>query len=185
MGKGLKVAAKNTHWWHFGLRAVYFGDENGVENSIEEIIYRECLLFSYYVRDIVFKELAESGVESLLNRSAEYIIDKYSYEYPELCLILCHLGILGPLSPIGLWGDLRQSAVNHIFGASCDSPIHNVDFYAKDIPIIRIKRIIFSLGTDQPQFNAVADIEKYYRDSQRIEETADLCLFWIRKFYMW
>lgn len=185
MRKEFKVAAKNTHWWYFGLRAVYFGDENGVENSIEEIIYRECLLFSYYVRDIVFKELVGSGVESLLNRSPEYIIDKYSYEYPELCLILCHLGIFGPLSPIGLWGDLRHAPVDYIFGACCDSPLRNVDFYSKNIPIIRIKRIIFSLGTDQPQFSTIDDVCNYYRDKARIEETAELCLFWIRKFYMW
>ena len=184
MREELKVAAKNTHWWHFGLRALYFGEENCAKNSLEDTIYRESLLFTYYVRDIVFEELSESGEGSLLNRSPEYIIDEYSYEYPELCLILCHLSIFGPLSPIGLATDfVRRAAVYRIFGTSCDSPLHNVDFYSENIPIIRITPYVFTLGTNQPQFSTVDDVRDYYCHEARIEEAAKMCLFWIRKFY--
>ena len=184
MRKELKVAAKNTHWWHFGLRALYFCDENGIENSLEDTIYRESLLFTYYVRNIVIEELAESGEEWLLNRSPEYIMDKYSTEYPELCLILFHLSLFGPLSPIGLSCDLvLGSCVNRIFGTHYESPLHNVDFYSKGIPIIRITDSVFTLGTNQPQFSTIDDVKNYYRDEARIEEIAKMCMFWIRKFY--
>lgn len=184
MREELKVAAKNTHWWYFGLRALYFGDENGEDNSIEDTIYRESLLCSHYVRNIVFEELSESGEEWLLNRSPEYIMDKYSIEYTELCLILFHLSLLGPLSPLGVALDLAvRGPVNRIFGTRINSPLHNVDFYSKNIPIIRITNHIFTLGTDQPRFDTVSDVKNYYRNDERIEEIAKMCMFWIRKFY--
>ena len=184
MREELKVAAKNTHWRYIWLRAIYFCEENREENSLERTIYSESLLFEYYVRDIVFWALSESGEESLLNRSPEYIIDKYSYEYPELCLILCHLGLFGPLSPIGFATDfVRRAAVYRTFGTSCDSPLHNVDFYSENIPIIRITPYVFTLGTNQPQFSTVDDVKDYYKHEARIEEAAKMCLFWIRKFY--
>ena len=183
MRKELEVAAENTHWWYFGLRAVYFGDEYGIENSIEATIFYESLMCAYYVRNIVIEELSESGAEWLLNRSPEYIIDKYSYEYPELCLILCALMPFGTISPIGLWQDLRRGPVDRIFGISHDSPLHNVDFYSKNIPVIRITDSVFTLGTDQPQFNSVSDVKNYYQNDERIEEIAKMCMFWIKKFY--
>lgn len=184
MRKELKVAAKNTHWWYFGLRALYFGDENRADNSLEETIYFESLMCAYYVRNIVFEELAESGEEWLLNRSPEYIMDKYSIEYTELCFILFHLSLLGPLSPLGVATDLAvQGRVNCIFGARINSPLHNVDFYDKNIPIIRITNSVFTLGTNQPRFSTIDDVKNYYGDSQRIEEIAKMCLSWIRKFY--
>ena len=184
MREELKVAAKNTHWWHFGLRAVHFGDENGKDNSMEATIFNESLLCAYYVRNIAFGELCESGEEWLLNRSYEYLLSKYSTEYPELCLILCHLQPFGTLSPLGLASDLAyRSCANYIFGTSCDSPLYHADFYSKNIPIIRITSHISTLGTNQPQFSTIDDVKNYYGDEARIEEIAKMCLFWIRKFY--
>ena len=184
MRKELEVAAKNTRWWHFGLRAVYFGDENGMENSLEAKIFYESLMCAYYVRNIVFEELSESGFEWILNRSPEYILSKYSTEYPELCLILCALMPFGTISPIGLTSDLAiRSCASYIFGTHYESPLHNVDFYAKNIPIIRITNSVFALGTDTPQFNSIDDVKNYYSNEERIEEIAKMCMFWIRKFY--
>ena len=184
MREKMKVAAKNTHWWYFGLRALYFGDENGKDNSLEDTIYRESLLCAHYVRNIVFEELSESGEEWLLNRSPEYIMEKYSIEYTELCLILFHLSLLGPLSPLGVALDLAvRGPVNCIFGARINSPLHNVDFYSKNIPVIRITDSVFTLGTDQPQFSTIDDVKNYYGNEARIEEIARMCMFWIRKFY--
>ena len=184
MREKIKVAAKNTHWWYFGLRALYFGDENSTENSLEDTIYRESLLCSHYVRNIVFEELSESGEEWLLNRSPEYIMDKYSIEYPELCLILFHLSLLGPLSPLGVALDFAvRGPVMSIFGMTFDSPLRDVDFYSKQIPIIRITDSVFTLGTNQPRFSTIDDVKNYYGDEARIEEIAKMCMFWIRKFY--
>ena len=182
MREEVKVASKNTHWWYFGLRAVYFGDENGKDNSMNATIFHESLLCAYYVRNIVFEELSESGEEYILNRSPEYVIDKYSTEYPELCLILCGLQPFGTLSPRGM-SDWRRRDTGYIFGTSCDSPLHNVDFYAKNIPIIRITDSVFTLGTNQPRFDTIDDVKNYYRDEAKIEEIARMCMFWIRKFY--
>lgn len=180
MRKELKVAAENTVWRYVWLRAIYCDGPN----TLECAIFHESLMCAYYARNIVFEELTESGEGGLLNRSPEYIIDKYSYEYPELCLILCSLGPYGPLSPIGLSTDfVRRHAAYSIFGISHDSPLHNVDFYSKNIPIIRIKHNIFTLGTNQPQFSTIDDVQDYYRHEARIEEIAKMCLFWIRKFY--
>ena len=183
MRKELEVAAKNTIWWHFGLRAVYchVGD---LENSLEAEIFYESLMCAYYVRNSIIEKLSEGGDEWLLNRSPEYILSKYSTEYPELCLILCALMPFGTISPIGLSSDLAyRPCANYIFGASCDSPLHNVDFYSKQIPIIRITDDIFTLGTNQPKFSTIDDIEDYYRDEKRIAEIAKMCMLWIRKFY--
>ena len=179
----LKVAAKNTMWLHFGLRAVYFGDEYGLENSIEKTIFRESLWCAYHASNAVVDGLYGDCDLTLLNLQQEYILREYSKEYPELCLILCSLQPSGTLSPIGLFGDLLVAATR-IFGISNDSPLHNVDFYAKNIPIIRITDNIFTLGTNQPQFNTVSDVKNYYRDKARIEEIAKMCMFWIRKLYV-
>ena len=182
MRKELKVAAKNTIWWYFGLRAIYCDVD--LKNSLEAKIFYESLMCAYYVRNIVFEELSESGEEWLLNRSSEYIMDKYSTEYPELCLILCALMPFGTISTIGLWRDFaHRPLADYVFGTSCDSPLYNVDFYSKNIPVIRITNSVFTLGTNQPQFSTIDDIEDYYRDEARIEEIAKMCMFWIRKFY--
>lgn len=180
MREELKVAAKNTVWRYIWLRAIYCDGPN----TLECAIFHESLVCTHYVRNLVVEELDGSGAESLLNRSPEYIIDKYSYEYPELCLILCNLGPFGPLSPIGLASDfVRRGSVNRIFGATFDSPFHDVDFYDKNIPVIRIKPHVFTLGTNQPLFSTIDDVKDYYRHEARIEEIARMCLFWIKKFY--
>ena len=180
MRKEVKVAAKNTVWRYIWLRAIYCDGPN----TLEYAIFHESLICAYYVRDILVSELHESYGPMLLNHSPEWLIDKYSTEYPELCLILCNLGPFGPLSPIGLGDDfVRRADVNRIFGAQINSPLHNVDFYSKNIPIIRITDSVFTLGTNQPQFSTIDDVKNYYGDGARIEEIAKMCLFWIRKFY--
>ena len=182
MREELEVAAKNTMWLHFGLRAVYFGDEYGLENSIEKTIFRESLWVGYHATNAVIDGLCGDCDLALLNLRQEYILMEYFKEYPELCLILCFLCPSGPLSPVGLSGDSLVAA-SRIFGTCRDSPLYRADFYSKNIPIIRITNNIFTLGTNQPQFNTVSDVKNYYRDKARIEEIARMCMFWIRKFY--
>ena len=180
MRKELKVAAKNTTWRHIWPRAVYLDGPN----TLEYAIFLESLVCTHYVRNSVVKILHEDYDPMLLNHSQEYYIDEYSTDYPELCLILCHLGLFGPLSPIGVASDfVRRGGVYRIFGISSDSPLHNADFYSKNIPIIRITDDVFTLGTNQPQFSTIDDVQNYYRDPARIEEIVNLCEFWIRKFY--
>ena len=182
MRKELEVAAKNTVWRYIWLRAIYCDVE--FKNSLEAKIFYESLMCAHYVRDALIRELSESGYEWILNRSHEYILSKYSTEYPELCLILCALMPFGTISPIGLSGDLALgSCVNRIFGTSCDSPLYHANFEALNIPIIRITDSVFTIGTNQPQFSTIDDIEDYYRDEKRIEEITKMCMFWIRKFY--
>ena len=176
----MKVAAKNTVWNYIWLRAIYFDGPN----TLEYAIFHESLMCAYYVRNILVWELHESYGPMLLNHSPEWLIDKYSIEYPELCLILCNLGPFGPLSPIGLSDDfVRRADVDRIFGMTFDSPFHNVDFYSRQIPIIRITDSVFTIGTNQPRFSTIDDVRDYYRHEARIEEIARMCMFWIRKFY--
>ena len=180
MRKELKVAAGNTTWRHIWIRAIYFDGPH----TLEYAIFHESLICTYYVRDILAYELRESFGTMLLNHSLEYLIDKYSDEYPELCLILCNLGPFGPLSPVGLSSDfVRRADVNRIFGMALDSPLHNADFYSKNIPVIRITDSVFTLGTNQPQFLTIDDVKDYYRHEARIEEISKMCMLWIRKFY--
>ena len=177
----LKVAAKNTVWRYIWLRAIYTDGPN----TLECAIFHESLMCAYYVRNLVIGILHEEYDTMLLNHSPEYFIDEYSDDYPELCLILCCLGPFGPLSPLGVASDfVRRGGAYRIFGISNDSPLHDVDFYAKNIPIIRITDNIFTLGTNQPKFSTIDDVKNYYRDDARIEEIADLCEFWIRKLYI-
>ena len=177
----LEVAAKNTVWRYIWLRAIYIDGPN----TLECAIFHESLMCAYYVRNLVVEILREEYDTMLLNHSPEYFIDKYSDDYPELCLILCNLGPFGPLSPLGVAPDfVRRGGVYRIFGISSDSPLYGVDFYSKNITIIRITNSIFTLGTNQPQFNTIDDVQDYYRHEARIEEIADLCEFWIRKLYV-
>ena len=181
MRKELKVAAKNTTWRYIWLRAIYIDGPN----TLECAIFHESLLCAYYARNLVIEILHEEYDTMLLNHSPEYFIDKYSDDYPELCLILCNLWPSGPLSPAGLSSDfVRRGGAYRIFGVALDSPLHDVDFYAKNIPIIRITPNVFTLGTNQPRFLTIDDVKNYYRDDARIEEIADLCEFWIRKLYI-
>ena len=182
MRKELEVAAKNTHWWYFGLRSLCHPKDFESENSIEFTIYRESLMCSAKVHDLVIRGLCNDYDLSLLNHSLEYILSKYSTEYPELCLILCHLRLFGPLSSAGVT-DSFSDRTDYIFGFSSNSPLYLSNFYRKCVPIIRITPFIFTLGTDQPQFSAVSDVKRYYRDKARIKEITELCEFWIRKFY--
>ena len=176
----LKVAARNTTWRYIWLRAIYV---NG-PNTLECAIFHESLMCAYYVRDLVVEMLRDEFDTALLNHSPEYFIDKYSTEYPELCLILCNLGPFGPLSTVDVASDfVRRGGVYRIFGISDDSPLYRVDFYSKNIPIIRITDSIFTLGTNQPKFSTIDDVEDYYRCDKRIEEIAKMCEFWIIKFY--
>lgn len=180
MRKELKVAAKNTKWDHIWLRAVPLDGPN----TLEYAIFLESLMCAHYVQNLVIEILRDDFDTMLLNHSPEYYIDEYSTDYPELCLILCNLVPLGPLSTLGIASDfVRRAGVYRIFGISSDSPLHDVDFYAKNIPIIRITHNVFTLGTNQPQFSTIADVENYYRDTARIEEIVNLCKFWIGKFY--
>ena len=180
MRKELKVAAENTTWRYIWLRAIYTDGPN----TLECAIFHEALMCAYYVRHLVAEILRDEFDTMLLNHSPEYFIDKYSIDYPELCLILCNLGPFGPRAPLGIGSDfVRRSGVYRIFGTSCDSPLHHADFYSKNIPIIRITDNIFTLGTDQPKFSTVGDVQDYYRDPARIEEIAKMCEFWIRKLY--
>ena len=180
MRKELEVAAKNTTWRHIWLRAIYLDGPN----TLECTIFHESLACAYYVRNLVVEILREDYDTMLLNHSPEYFLDKYSTDYPELCLILCNLAPFGPLSTLGVASDfVRRGDVYRIFGISSDSPLHDVDFYARNIPIIRITDDVFTLGTNQPQFSTIDDVQNYYRDAARIEEIVDLCEFWIRKFY--
>ena len=181
MRKELKVAAKNTTWRYIWLRAIYTDGPN----TLECAIFHESLMCAYYARNLVIEILHEEYDTMLLNHSPEYFIDKYSDDYPELCLILCNLGPFGPLSPAGLSSDfVRRGGAYRIFGVALDSPLHDVDFYAKNIPIIRITPNVFTLGTNQPKFDTIDDVRDYYRHEARIEEIADLCEFWIRKLYI-
>ena len=182
MGKELEVAAKNTMWLHFGLRAFYFGDEYGIENSIEKAIFRESIRCARCAYNAVVNGLYGDYDLELLNISSEYILKEYSREYPELCLILCFLAVSGPLSPVGCSGD-SLIAATRVFGTLRNSPLYHADFYSKNIPVIRITDSVFTLGTNLPHFNTVADVKNYYRDRARIEEIAKMCIFWIRKFY--
>lgn len=182
MREEVECAVKNTMWLHFGLKAFYFGDEYGIENSIEKAIFRESIFAAYHVSNAVIDGLCGDYDLGLLNASHEYILREYSREYPELCLILCFLRPSGTLSPVGLSGDLLVAATR-VFGNLCDSPLYRVDFYSKNIPVIRMTPYVFTLGTNQPQFSTVADVKNYYRDKARIEEIAKMCMFWIRKFY--
>ena len=176
----LEVAARNTTWRYIWLRAIYIDGPN----TLECAIFHESLMCAYYVRNLLIEILCEDYDAMLLNHSPEYILRKYSSDYPELCLILLNLGPFGPLSPLGLSSDfVWRSEANYVFGASCDSPLYRTDFYSKNIPIIRITNSIFTIGTDQPQFLTVDDVKNYYRDDKRIEEIAKMCMFWIRKFY--
>lgn len=176
----LEVAAKNTTWQYIWLRAIYTDGPNTLECSI----FHESLMCAYYVRNLVIEILHDEFDTMLLNHSPEYILRKYSTDYPELCLILLNLGPFGPLSTAGLSSDfVWVSEANYVFGASCDSPLYRADFYAKNIPIIRITDNIFTIGTNQPQFTTVSDVKNYYRDKARIAEIAKMCRFWIRKFY--
>ena len=176
----LKVAAKNTTWRYVWLRAIYI---DGL-NTLECAIFHESLMCAYYVRNLVVEMLHDEFDTMLLNRSVEYILRKYSTEYPELCLILLNLGPFGPLSPLGLDSDFVWGCeANYVFGTRRDSPLYRTDFYSKKIPVIRITNSIFTLGTNQPQFSTIDDVKNYYRDDTRIEEIAKMCEFWIRKFY--
>lgn len=180
MRKELEVAAKNTVWRYIWLRAIYCDGPD----TLECAIFHESLMCAYYVRNIVLEELSESGAELLPNRSPEYIMSKYSTEYPELCLILLNLGPFGPTSPIGLSSDfVLRSCATYVFGAHYDSPLYHANFEALNIPIIRITNSIFTLGTNQPRFSTIDDVRNYYRNDARIEEIAKMCMFWIRKFY--
>ena len=176
----MEVAAKNTIWRHIWLRAIYIDGPN----TLECAIFHESLMCAYYVRNLLIEILHEEYHTMLLNHSPEYLIDKYSTDYPELCLILCNLGPFGPLSPIGIASDFaHRGGVYRIFGTSCDSPLYHADFYSKNIPVIRITDNIFTLGTDQPRFSTIDDVRDYYRQEARIEEIVKMCEFWIRKFY--
>ena len=176
----VKVAAKNTTWRYVWLRAVYLDGPN----TLECAIFHESLMCTYYVRNLVVEMLHDEFDTMLLNRSVEYILRKYSTEYPELCLILLNLGPFGPLSPLGLDSDfVWRCEANYVFVASCNSPLYRTDFYSKKIPVIRITNSIFTLGTNQPQFSTIDDTKNYYRDDKRIEEIAKMCMLWIRKFY--
>ena len=180
MREELKVAAKNTTWRYIWLRAIYVDGPD----TLECAIFHESLMCAYFVRNSLIKILNDEYDAMLLNHSPEYFIDKYSSEYPELCLILCNLGPFGPLSPIGIASDfVRRGGVYRIFGISNDSPLHDVDFYSKNIPIIRITDNIFTLGTNQPKFSTIDDVKNYYKNEARIEEIAKMCEFWIRKLY--
>ena len=180
MREELAVAAKNTTWRYVGMRAIY---PDG-QNTLECAIFHESLLCAYYVRNLLIEELWGGFGAGLLNRSGEYILSKYSTEYPELSLILLNLGPNGPLSPTGLSSDFAyRDAADCVFGTSCYSPLYRADFYAKNIPIIRITDDIFTLGTHQPQFSTVDDVLSYYRREARIEEIAKMCEFWLTKFY--
>ena len=175
----MEVAAKNTIWRHIWLRAIYIDGPN----TIECAIFHESLMCAYYVRNSLIEILHEEYHTMLLNHSPEYLIDKYSTDYPELCLILCNLGPFGPLSPVGITSDfVHRGGAYRIFGTSCDSPLYRADFYSKNIPIIRITDNIFTLGTDQPRFSTIDDVKNYYRQEARIEEIVKMCEFWIRKF---
>ena len=181
MREELEVAAKNTTWRYIWMRAIYIDGPNTLECSI----FHESLMCAYYVRNLVSEILHEEYDTMLLNHSLEYFIDKYSDDYPELCLILCNLGPFGPLSPAGIASDfVRRGGAYRIFGISNDSPLHDVDFYAKNIPIIRITDNVFTLGTNQPRFSTIDDVKNYYRNEERIEEIANLCELWIRKLYI-
>lgn len=182
MQEELKVATENTMWLHFGPRAIYFGDEFGIENSIEKAIFRESIRCTCRAFNAVIDGSHKDCDLSLLNFHCDYILREYSSEYPELCLILCFLAVSGPLSPIGLSGDLLVAATR-VFGTLRDSPLYQADFYSLGIPVIRITPDVFTLGTNQPQFNTVTDVRNYYRDRARIEEIAKMCTFWIKKFY--
>ena len=180
MREELAVAAKNTTWRYIWMRAIYTDGPN----TLECAIFHESLMCAYYVRNLVLEILRDEFDTMLLNHSPEYILRKYSTEYPELCLILLNLGPFGPLSPLGLDSDfVWRSEANYVFGTFCDSPLHGIDFYSKNIPIIRITDNIFTLGTNQPQFSTIDDVMDYYRHEARIEEIAKMCMFWIRKFY--
>ena len=180
MREELKVAAKNTTWRYIWLRAIYIDGPN----TLECAIFHESLMCAYYARNILIEKLHEDFDAMLLNRSPEYILRKYSTEYPELCLILLNLGPFGPLSTLGLGSDfVWRSEANYVFGTCCDSPLYRTDFHSKNIPIIRITDNIFTLGTNQPRFSTIDDVKDYYQNDDRIEEIAKMCMFWIRKFY--
>ena len=176
----LPVAAKNTTWRYIWLRAIYTGGPD----TLECAIFHESLMCAYYVRNLLINVLHEDYDTTLLNHSPEYILSRYSTDYPELCLILLNLWPFGPLSPLGLESDfVWRPEANYVFGTSCDSPLYRADFYSKNIPVIRITDNIFAIGTKQPKFSTIDDVKNYYQNDARTKEIAKMCEFWLRKFY--
>ena len=156
--KKLGYAAKDSIWRDEGARSFYIDTKDP----------KKMLSMGIFIASMYFARNVEKKVERsfgfLHEIQAQRVLDKYYEEYPELCLILCHLKIHGPLCLIE------------------DPPFCNIDFKSKSLPIIRITPAVTTLGTNLMRFRTSNDVTSYYEDPRRIEETATLCEFWLGQF---
>ena len=158
MSRKSEYATKNSIWRDEGARSFYV-DTKDPKKMLSMGIF---IASMYFARDVEKKVERDFGF--LHEIQAQEVLNKYYEEYPELCLVLCHLEIHGPLCLIE------------------DSPFCDIDFKSKSLPIIRITPSVTTLGTNLPRFRTDDDVTSYYEDPARIEETATLCKFWLRKF---
>ena len=158
MSKELEYAAKNSIWRDEGARSFYIDTKDP----------KKMLSMGVFIASMYFARAVERKVGKsfgfLHEIQAQEVLNKYYKEYPELCLILCHLKIHGPLCLIGY------------------PPFCDIDFKSKSLPIIRITPAVTTLGTNLPRFRTSNDVVAYYEDPARIAETATLCGFWLSKF---
>ena len=124
---------------------------------------------------------------SIIGSKSQEVISHYSFPLAAF-RIYAHLSSLCPIALCCAWGEniakkLGLSRANALFGSPCNSFMwEKCADKSKSLPFIRIRYNLSTLGTNLPQFNTVADVEKYYRDDKRIAEIATLCEFWLSQF---
>lgn len=115
------------------------------------------------------------------------VLAKYSFPLAAF-RIYAHLSSLCPIALCCAWGEnmakrLGLARANALFGSPCNSLMwEKCADKSKSLPFIRIRYNLSTLGTSLPRFDAVSDVEAYYRDPARIEEIANLCEFWLSQF---
>ena len=130
--------------------------------------------------------LSEKSRAIICTKSQEVLAH---YSFPLAAFrIYAHLSSLCPIALCCAWGEniakkLGLSRANALFGSPCNSLMwEKCADKSKSLPFIRIRYNLSTLGTNLPQLNTVADVEKYYRDDKRIAEIATLCEFWLAQF---
>lgn len=124
---------------------------------------------------------------AIIGAKSQEVISRYSFPLAAF-RIYAHLSSLCPIALCCAWGEavakkLGLARANALFGSPCNSLMwEKCADKSKSLPFIRIRYNLSTLGTNLPQFNAVADVEKYYRDDKRIKEIATLCEFWLSQF---
>ena len=124
---------------------------------------------------------------AIIGMKAHEVIEKYSFPLAAF-RIYAHLSSICPIALCCAWGEniakkLGLARANALFGSPCNSLMwEKCADKSKSLPFIRIRYNLSTLGTNLPQFNTVADAERYYRDDKRIAEIAALCEFWLAQF---